>query len=200
MTSRSPAPPRHRSQYVLLAGLAVSVAYAVVHIAFSDPALIEGTAPARLSLRNYLGPVLGSGMVWALFAYLMGKACSHRWTTAFFAGAGILLLMLAVHYGLLSAFGIYDWQTAFLANAAWFLFALIAGPLFGAAGAFSHRLGWLDYVAVLGFVLEPLVTGLIPGNGIDPQTTTTPGYLAAVTLWMIGAVFFYCERRAPIKG
>ena len=52
MTNHSPAPPRHRSQYVLLAGLAVSVAYAVVHIAFSDPALIEGTAPARLSMRN----------------------------------------------------------------------------------------------------------------------------------------------------
>lgn len=113
MTSRLPAPPRHRSQYVFLAGLAVSVAYAAVHIAFSDPALIEGTAPVRLSLRNYLGPVLGSGMVWALFAYLMGKACAHRRTTASFAGAGILLLMLAVHYALLFGFGIYDWQTAF---------------------------------------------------------------------------------------
>lgn len=44
---------------ILAAGLIISVAYAAVHIAFADAALLTGAVPLRLSMRNYLDNVLG---------------------------------------------------------------------------------------------------------------------------------------------
>ena len=67
------------SRHILAAGLIIAVAYAVVHIAFADATLLTGAAPLRLSVRNYLGNVLGSGMVWGVFSYLMGKEFPSRW-------------------------------------------------------------------------------------------------------------------------
>ena len=89
------------SRHILAAGLIISVAYAAVHIAFADATLLTGAAPLRLSVRNYLGNVLGSGMVWGIFSYLIGKNYSGRWLKALLAGTGIIVLMLAVHYALL---------------------------------------------------------------------------------------------------
>ena len=78
---------------ILAAGLIISVAYAAVHIAFGDTTLLTGAAPLRLSLRNYLGNVLGSGMVWGIFSYLVGKAFPGRWLKALLAGTGIIVMM-----------------------------------------------------------------------------------------------------------
>ncbi|WP_248099359.1 hypothetical protein [Corynebacterium kefirresidentii] len=108
------------SRHIFAAGLIISVAYAAVHIAFADPTLLTGAAPLRLSVRNYLGNVLGSGMVWGIFSYLIGKNYSGRWLKALLAGTGIIVLMLAVHYALLVVFGVYNWREAFEYNAQWF--------------------------------------------------------------------------------
>ena len=184
---------------ILAAGLIISAAYAAVHIAFGDTTLLTGAAPLRLSLRNYLGNVLGSGMVWGIFSYLVGKAFPGRWLKALLAGTGIIVMMLAVHYGLLVVFGVYNWREAFEYNAQWFFLALLSGPVLGLAGAASARFCWFDYLAVLGFLLEPVVAGLVPGNSYLPRTTTIPGYFAAATLWLIGAGFFIWQRRHPTR-
>ena len=184
------------SRHILAAGLIIAVAYAVVHIAFADATLLTGAAPLRLSVRNYLGNVLGSGMVWGIFSYLMGKDFPGRWLKALLASTGIILMMLAVHYALLVVFGVYNWREAFEYNAQWFLLALISGPVLGLAGAAAARFRWFDYLAVLGFLLEPVVAGLVPGSSYLPRTTTIPGYFAAATLWLIGAGFFIWQRRS----
>ena len=183
------------SRHILAAGLIISVAYAAVHIAFADATLLTGAAPLRLSVRNYLGNVLGSGMVWGIFSYLMGKNFPGRWLKALLAGTGIIVMMLAVHYTLLVVFGVYSWSEAFEYNAQWFFLALLSGPVLGLAGAASARFRWFDYLAVLGFLLEPVVAGLIPGSSYLPRTTTIPGYFAAATLWLIGAGFLIWQRR-----
>ena len=51
------------SRHILAAGLIISVAYAAVHIAFADATLLTGAAPLRLSVRNYLGNVLGLSLI-----------------------------------------------------------------------------------------------------------------------------------------
>ena len=184
------------SRHILAAGLIIAVAYAVVHIAFADATLLTGAAPLRLSVRNYLGNVLGSGMVWGVFSYLMGKEFPSRWRNALLAGTGIILMMLAVHYALLVVFGVYNWREAFEYNAQWFLLALISGPVLGLAGAAATRFRWFDYLAVLGFLLEPVIAGFIPGSAYLPRTTTIPGYCAAATLWLIGAGFLIWKRHS----
>ena len=50
------------------------------------------------------------------------------------------------------------------------------------AGAASAQFRWFDYLAVLGFLLEPVIAGLVPGSSYLPRTTTIPGYFAAATL------------------
>lgn len=180
----------HMSRHILAAGFIIAVAYAAVHIAFA------GAAPLRLSVRNYLGNVLGSGMVWGIFSYLMGKDFPGRWLKAPLAGTGIIVIMLVVHYALLVVFGVYNWREAFEYNAQWFLLALVSGPVLGLAGAAAARFRWFDYLAVLGFLLEPVIAGFIPGSAYLPRTTTIPGYFAAATLWLIGAGFFIWQRRS----
>ena len=187
------------SRHIFAAGLIISVAYAAVHIAFADPTLLTGAAPLRLSVRNYLGNVLGSGMVWGIFSYLIGKKFSGRWLKALLAGTGIIVLMLAVHYALLVVFGVYNWREAFEYNAQWFILALLSGPVLGLAGAASAQFRWFDYLAVLGFLIEPVIAGLVPGRSYLPRTTTIPGYFAAATLWLIGAGFLIWQRRARPK-
>ena len=187
------------SRHIFAAGLIISVAYAAVHIAFADPTLLTGAAPLRLSVRNYLGNVLGSGMVWGIFSYLIGKNFSGRWLKAPLAGTGIIVLMLAVHYALLVVFGVYNWREAFEYNAQWFILALISGPVLGLAGAASAQFRWFDYLAVLGFLLEPVIAGLVPGSSYLPRTTTIPGYFAAATLWLIGAGLFFWQRRLSTR-
>ena len=187
------------SRHIFAAGLIISVAYAAVHIAFSDTTVLTGAAPLRLSVRNYLGNVLGSGMVWGIFSYLIGKNYSGRWLKALLAGTGIIVLMLAVHYALLVVFGVYNWREAFEYNAQWFILALISGPVLGLAGAASAQFRWFDYLAVLGFLLEPVLAGLVPGSSYLPRTTTIPGYFAAATLWLIGAGLFFWQRRLSTR-
>lgn len=184
------------SRHILAAGLIIAVAYAAVHIAFADATLLTGAGPLRLSVRNYLGNVLGSGMVWGIFSYLIGKDFPGRWRKAPLAGTGIIVMMLAVHYALLVFFGVYNWREAFEYNAQWFLLALISGPVLGLAGAASARFRWFDYAAALGFFLEPVITGQVPGSSYLSRTTTIPGYFAAATLWLIGAGFFIWRRRS----
>ena len=53
--------------------------------------------------------------------------------------------------------------------------------------------------AVLGFLLEPVVAGLVPGSSYLPRTTTIPGYFAAATLWLIGAGFLIWQRRRSTR-
>ena len=151
------------SRHILTAGFIIAVAYAAVHIAFADATLLTGAAPLRLSVRNYLGNVLGSGMVWGIFSYLMGKDFPGRWLKALLAGTGIVVIMLVVHYVLLMIFGVYNWREAFEYNAQWFLLALVSGPVLGLAGAASAQFRWFDYAAALGFLLEPVIAGFIPG-------------------------------------
>lgn len=74
------------SRHSLAAGLIISVAYAAVHIVFGDTTLLTGAAPLRLSVHNYLGNVLASGMVWGIFSYLAGKAFPGRWLKALLSG------------------------------------------------------------------------------------------------------------------
>ena len=188
------------SRHIFAAGLIISVAYAAVHIAFADPTLLTGAAPLRLSVRNYLGNVLGSGMVWGIFSYLIGKNYSGRWLKALLAGTGIIVLMLAVHYALLVVFGVYNWREAFEYNAQWFILALLSGPVLGLAGAASAQFRWFDYLAVLGFLLEPVIAGLVPGSSYLPRTTTIPEYFAAATLWLIGAGLLFWRGRARFKA
>ena len=64
------------------------------------------------------------------------------------------------------------------------------------AGAASAQFRWFDYLAVLGFLLEPVIAGLVPGSSYLPRTTTIPGYFAAASLWLIGAGFFIWQRRS----
>ena len=99
--------------------------------------------------------------------------------------------MLVVHYALLMVFGVYNWREAFEYNAQWFFLALVSGPVLGLAGAASARFRWFDLFAALGFFLEPVITGQVPGSSYLPRTTTIPGYFAAATLWLIGAGFFH---------
>ena len=103
--------------------------------------------------------------------------------------------MLVVHYALLMVFGVYNWREAFEYNAQWFFLALVSGPVLGLAGAASARFRWFDLFAALGFFLEPVITGQVPGSSYLPRTTTIPGYFAAATLWLIGAGFLIWQRR-----
>ena len=69
----------------------------------------------------------------------------------------------------------------------------------GLAGAASAQFRWFDYLAVLGFLIEPVIAGLVPGRSYLPRTTTIPGYVAAATLWLIGAGLFFWQRRLSTR-
>jgi Family of unknown function (DUF6518) len=87
--------------------------------------------------------------VWAVAAFGMGLWVRSPWWRSALAAAVLLVLAVPVYY--LTA---WAWQHDDLANVraamsvTWMVFGLLAGVVFGIAGAFATATGWRGMVAV----------------------------------------------------
>ncbi|GAA5196248.1 DUF6518 family protein [Rugosimonospora acidiphila] len=122
---------------------------------------MQGTLPGVL---NHLG---NSGAVWSLAAFGAGAALPVRGFRAAVAGTLVLVGAVVGYYGSTTAFLRDDVSRAALTGpAVWIAVAVVAGPIFGVAGALSRAGRPVYRAAALGalgavFVAEGLYLAVV---------------------------------------
>ena len=72
--------------------------YTLGHI--TTIAMLSGEANVLLFLRNTVGVVMGSGILWASMSVWAGRVADPRLWRSILAGTVIIFVMLAIHYAL----------------------------------------------------------------------------------------------------
>jgi hypothetical protein len=154
--------------------------------------MLSGEANSLLFLRNTVGLVVGSGILWASMSVWAGRVAGPRLWRSILAGTVIIFAMLAIHYTFGLLIGVFDEQT-FSSNALWMYGSFISGPTFGLIGGLSHKFPWLLLIVPLGHIAE-LVINSIPGTGFLPWPTVWAGWVfgaALISLSIVLALYLW---------
>ena len=95
---------RYKSIAVVAAVL--TFGYALGHI--TTIAMLSGEADVLLFLRNTVGLVMGSGILWASMSVWAGRIAGPRLWRSILAGTVIIFAMLAIHYAFGFLIGVFD--------------------------------------------------------------------------------------------
>ena len=179
--------PKYYTIAVVAAALAFG--YALEHV--TTISMLSGEANVLLFLRNTVGLVVGSGILWASMSVWAGRLAGPRLWRSLLAGTIIILAMLVVHYSFGLLIGVFDSQV-FSNNALWMYGSFLAGPVLGLAGGLSHKMPWLLLIVPLGLIAEPFVINSIPGSGFLPWPTVWAGWASGAVLIALGfGLVFY---------
>ena len=140
--------------------LGIAAVFAVVTALVDHTTLAElsGQADTWASARKTIARTLNSGSVWAGLGILAGySAGARRWLRGAALGAGILLLTTALHYAVGIAAGSVP-PDGFVANAPWFVVAVVFGIPLGLIGVAAHVSLIARLILPLGMIAEPWVT------------------------------------------
>lgn len=191
--------------------LAALVAVASLLSNITTETQLSGQAEALTYTRKVLSKFLNSGTVWAALGFYAGWIwAGSKGRSAglpILAGAGTSLGALAGHYALGNLIGIMT-LTIWVENYHWFLAAVfISGPLgwLGARSAQGDRWGrFLRYLAPLGALVEPLVTGMFwyPAGFSFPVSEVAASYTVGIALMLLGALgcwaIYRAQRQCPL--
>ncbi|MFG1674521.1 hypothetical protein [Micromonospora sp. NPDC049282] len=151
---------------------------------------LEGRADILLAGRLTLSQLVNAGAVWAGLAVLSGWLV-RRPAPAAAAGVVALLTACVVHYGVGTAFGMFD-LTVWAANLHWLLAALVVGGPLGLVGAIARRSdAWgvaARLVVPLGAVLEPFAVGRFTTPAILPWPNRVADLISGLVLLVTGTV------------
>ncbi|RKE08350.1 hypothetical protein C8E86_3197 [Catellatospora citrea] len=111
---------------------------------------LEGKADTLLAGRLTLSQLVNAGTVWAGLAVVSGWLV-RRPAQAVAAGVVALLTACVVHYGVGTAFGMFD-PNVWTANVHWLLAAIVVGGPLGLVGAIARRRDPWGVAARLGSV------------------------------------------------
>jgi hypothetical protein len=96
-----------------------------------------------------LANLANSGAVWAVLAFLLGRWVGGPWWRSAAAGAGLLVVAVPAYY--VSAWLIQNDDLAVVtapASLLWMTFGVIAGAVFGTAGAWACGSGWRRLIGI----------------------------------------------------
>ena len=168
-----------RYKTITIVAAVLAFGYAIGH--FTSIAMLSGEANVLLFLRNTVGLVMGSGILWASMSVWAGRLAGPRLWRSILAGTVIIFAMLAIHYAFGFLIGVFDDQV-FRSNALWMYGSFIAGPILGLVGGLSHKVPWLLLIVPLGLVAEPFVINSIPGMDFLPGPTIWAGWMSGALL------------------
>ena len=154
-----------RYKSIAIVAAVLTFGYALGHI--TTIAMLSGEANVLLFLRNTVGLVMGSGILWASMSVWAGRIAGPRLWRSTLAGTVIIFAMLAIHYAFGFLIGVFDNQV-FSSNALWMYGSFITGPILGLVGGLSHKIPWLLLIVPLGLIAEPFVINSIPGMDFLP--------------------------------
>lgn len=174
-----------RYKTITIVAAVLTFGYTLGH--FTTTAVLSGEANSLLFLRNTVGLVVGSGILWASMSVWAGRVAGPRLWRSILAGTVIIFAMLAIHYAFGLLIGVFDDQI-FSSNALWMYGSFISGPTFGLIGGISHRFPWLLLIVPLGLIAEPFVINSIPGTGFLPWPTVWAGWVSGAVLISLGIV------------
>lgn len=172
-----------RYKSIAIVAAVLTFGYALGH--FTTTAMLSGEANSLLFLRNTVGLVVGSGILWASMSVWAGRVAGPRLWRSILAGTVIIFAMLAIHYAFGLLIGVFDDQI-FSSNALWMYGSFISGPTFGLIGGLSHKFPWLLLIVPLGLIAEPFVINSIPGTGFLPWPTVWAGWVSGAVLISLG--------------
>lgn len=151
---------------------------------------LEGRADTLLASRLTLTQLVNAGTVWAGLAVVSGWLV-RRPAPAIAAGVVALLTACVVHYGVGTAFGMFD-RDVWAANLIWLLAAVVVGGPLGLVGAIAH---WADpwgvaarLVVPFGAVLEPFVVGRFTTPATLPWPNRVADIISGLVLLVAGVV------------
>ncbi|SCG39967.1 hypothetical protein [Micromonospora humi] len=151
---------------------------------------LEGRADTLLAGRLALSQMVNAGTVWAGLAVVSGWLV-RRPAQAVAAGVVALLTACVVHYGVGTAFGMFD-RGVWAANLFWLAGAVVVGGPLGLVGAIAHRADpWgvaARLVVPLGAVLEPFVVGRFTTPAILPWPNRVADVVSGLVLLVAGVV------------
>ncbi|QLQ35842.1 hypothetical protein [Micromonospora robiginosa] len=166
----------------------------------TTPGQLDGSADTVLASRLTVSQLVNAGTVWAGLAVVSGWL-ARRPAPAVAAGAVALLTACVVHYGVGTAFGMFD-RDVWAANLHWLLAALVLGGPLGLVGAIAHRADpWglaARLVVPLGAVLEPFVVGRFTTPAILPWPNRVADVVSGLVLLVAGVVG--CGRILSVRG
>ena len=87
-----------RYKSIAIVAAVLTFDYALGHI--TTIAMLSGEANVLLFLRNTVGVVMGSGILWASMSVWAGRVADPRLWRSILAGTVIIFVMLAIHYAL----------------------------------------------------------------------------------------------------
>ncbi|MET8524366.1 DUF6518 family protein [Micromonospora sp. NPDC005172] len=149
---------------------------------------LEGKVNTLLVARLTFSQLVNAGTVWAGLAVVSGWLV-RRAAPAVAAGVVALLTACIVHYGVGTAFGMFD-PDVFTANLHWLMAAMLAGGPLGLVGAIARRLdpwGMAARLAVpAGAVLEPFVLGRFTTPAILPWPNRVADFVSGSVLLTAG--------------
>lgn len=174
-----------RYKTITIVAAVLTFGYALGH--FTTTAMLSCEANSLLFLRNTVGLVVGSGILWASMSVWAGRVAGPRLWRSILAGTVIIFAMLAIHYAFGLLIGVFDDQI-FSSNALWMYGSFISGPTFGLIGGLSHKFPWLLLIVPLGLIAEPFVINSIPGTGFLPWPTVWAGWVSGAVLISLGIV------------
>ncbi|HCJ68572.1 hypothetical protein ACTXN9_11795 [Corynebacterium casei] len=160
-----------RYKTITIVAAVLTFGYALGH--FTTTAMLSGEANSLLFLRNTVGLVVGSGILWASMSVWAGRVAGPRLWRSILAGTVIIFAMLAIHYAFGLLIGVFDDQI-FSSNALWMYGSFISGPTFGLIGGLSHKFPWLLLIVPLGLIAEPFVINSIPARVFSPGPPSGP--------------------------
>ncbi|MDG4800905.1 hypothetical protein [Micromonospora sp. WMMD980] len=151
---------------------------------------LEGRADTLLASRLTLSQLVNAGTVWAGLAVVSGWLV-RRPAPAVAAGVVALLTACVVHYGVWTAFGMFD-RGVWAGNLFWLAGAVVVGGPLGPVGAIAHRADpWgvaARLVVPLGAVLEPFVVGRFTTPAFLPWPNRVADVVSGLVLLLAGVV------------
>ena len=174
-----------RYKTITIVATVLTFGYALGHI--TTTAMLSGEANSLLFLRNTVGLVLGSGILWASMSVCAGRVAGPRLWRSILAGTVIIFAMLTIHYAFGLLIGVFDDQI-YSSNALWMYGSFISGPIFGLIGGLSRKFPWLLLIVPLGLIAEPFVINSIPGTDFLPWPTVWAGWVSGAVLISLGIV------------
>lgn len=185
-----------RYKSIAIVAAVLTFGYALGH--FTSIAMLSGEANVLLFLRNTVGLVMGSGILWASMSVWAGRLAGPRLWRSILAGTVIIFAMLAIHYAFGFLIGVFDNQV-FSSNALWMYGSFIAGPILGLVGGLCHKVPWLLLIVPLGLVAEPFVINSIPGMDFLPWPAIWAGWESGALLIALGIALAICLWKVVIQ-
>lgn len=185
-----------RYKSIAIVAAVLTFGYALGHI--TTIAMLSGEANVLLFLRNTVGLVMGSGILWASMSVWAGRLAGPRLWRSILAGTVIIFAMLAIHYAFGFLIGVFD-DEVFSSNALWIYGSFIAGPILGLIGGLSHKKPWLLLIVPLGLIAEPFVINSIPGMDFLPWPTIWAGWVSGALLIALGIALAICLWKVVIQ-